>query len=51
VFSHLNSVYTLIYIAKFSVIFVGEMGTQNKVRPLIFGRLYWYNREEWAEFI
>jgi len=33
-FSHLNSVYTFIYIANFVVIIVGKMGTQNKVRPL-----------------
>jgi hypothetical protein len=42
-FSHLKGVYTYVYRANFNVIMVGEMGTQNKVRPLIFGRLYWYN--------
>ena len=30
-FSHLDSVYTYVYIANFSVIIVGEMGMQNKV--------------------
>jgi len=50
-FSHLNSVYTDVYIANFNVIIVGEMGTQNKVRPLLFGRLIWYGRVERAEFI
>jgi hypothetical protein len=48
---YLNSVYTYIYIANFNVIIVGEIGTQNVVRSLIFGRLYWPNREERAEFI
>jgi hypothetical protein len=38
-FSHLNGVYTYVYRANFTVIIVGEMGTQNKVRPLIYGRL------------